>query len=133
MKAYVTIMKLTLLSLVIAFVSIVVSLQAEAQVRALHIPSASLDIQTFCHKDRAIFKIRNDGARWGAMGEFIVVSEGERQIISRRKMRLAADQVVTFRVPMTKFGAADTIHMALMSGASKTKPIAKAKLSCASK
>ena len=130
MKAYETILKVTMLSMLALLLVAIITVQAEAQVRALHIPSSSLDIQTSCKNDRAIFKIRNDGGRWVALGEFVVVSENDRKIVSRRKMRMAADQVITYRVPMMQSAAGDTVHLVLLSEASRTRPLAKAKLSC---
>jgi len=60
--------------------------------------SLKVRVDTLCKKGAAIFKVRNEGARWPKAGRFEVYSIEDKSLIVQRKFRLAAGQKATFRV-----------------------------------
>lgn len=122
---------LTIASLILG-VSLFMAGSAQAQMRPNPTPLPDVTINAQCKGDRAVFEIRNGAREWRDMGEIIVLSEQERRIVSRRKMRFASNQRATYRVPLIGRSAAEgPLRIVLMSGGDVKKPIAHARLDCA--
>lgn len=120
-----------ILALLLFGVTFISPTGATAQVRLNPNLLPSMSINTACEGDRAVFKIRNGLQPWAQPGEIIVLSEEERRIVSRRKMRFASNQKATYRVPLKGANAASgALRIVLVLGHATKTPIAHARLDC---
>ena len=58
-----------------------------------------LAIKTVCQKDVTVFQVQNVGENWPAPAIVAVYAPGAGTVVIQRRVRMAANQTVTFRIP----------------------------------
>lgn len=63
-----------------------------------------LAIKTVCQKDVTVFQVQNVGENWPAPAIVAVYAPGLGTVVIQRRLRMAANQTVTFRIPSETSG-----------------------------
>ena len=63
-----------------------------------------LAIKTVCQKDVTVFQVQNVGENWPAPAIVAVYAPGHGTVVIQRRLRMAANQTVTFRIPSETSG-----------------------------
>lgn len=72
--------------------------------------TVNVDITTVCEERNAVFKVVNKGVEWPTVAKFSVYRVKGNTLVSQRRMRLASNQVASFRV---KAGGPEQVELGI--------------------